>query len=184
MTTDNATPSAKPKKAEWSAKLPPRAFGKITQEEYVAERLNPEIVYYNKSATAAKKNYLRMRALTVIGGALVPVLVNVKLPYVDILTTTISLMVVLFVSLETVYRYREQWTNYRTAEQHLRNEYFEFTTKSGIYAGLDEPTAFTNFVNHIEADIEAENNSTLRAMTTVTESKVTVGSQGKERNKD
>jgi hypothetical protein len=184
MTTETATPAAKPKKAEWSAKLPLRGFGKLTPEEYVAERLNPEIVYYNKSATAAKKKYLQMRALTVIGGALVPVLVNVDLPYVDILTTTISLVVVLFVSLETVYRYREQWTNYRTAEQHLRNEYFEFTTKSGSYTGLDEMTAFTLFVNHIEGDIEAENNSTLRAMTTITESKVSVGSQGKEKNQD
>ena len=162
------TPS---KKEGWSAKLPLRGFAKLTPEEYVAERLNPEIDYYNKNAGKAKQRYLQMRAITVIGGALVPVLVNVNLPYINILTTAISLVVVLFVSLETVYRYREQWTNYRSAEQNLRNEYFLFTSKSGGYAELDEPVAFTLFVNRIEEAIDAESASTLRVMTTITESK-------------
>lgn len=178
MTTEHPTIPASPKKADWSAKLPIRGFGKLTPEEYVAERLNPEMDYYNKSAGRSKQRYLQMRALTVVGGALVPVLVNVDLPYIDILTTAISLVVVLFVSLETVYRYREQWTNYRTAEQNLRNEYFVFTARSGAYAGLDEPSAFTLFVNRIEQAIQAENASTLRVMTTLTESKATAGSQG------
>jgi hypothetical protein len=169
---------AKQKKEEWVPKFPARGFGALTPQEYVTERLNPEMAYYNKSATSAKKNYLRRRALTVVGGALVPVLVNVHLPYIDILTTAISLMVVLFVSLETVYRYREQWTTYRTAEHNLSNEYFVFTSRSGVYAGLDEPTAFTLFVDRIEKAIEAENSSTLRVMTTVTDSKPTASGQG------
>ena len=169
----NEQPATQPpqKKEGWSAKLPPRGFAKLKPEEYVAERLNQEIDYYNKSAGKAKQRYLQMRAITVIGGALVPVLVNVDLPYVNIVTTAISLVVVLFVSLETVYRYREQWTNYRTAEQNLRNEYFLFTSRSGAYAELDEPVAFTLFVNRVEGAIDAESASTLRVMTTLTESK-------------
>ena len=164
---------ATPKKASagWSAKLPLRGFGKLTPEEYVDERLNPEISYYNKSATRAKQRYLQMRAITVVGGALVPVLVNVHVAYLDILTTALSLVVVLFVSLETVYRYREQWTNYRTAEQNLRNEYFIFTSQAGPYVGQDEASAFAIFVNRIEQAIEAESTSTLRVMTTLTELK-------------
>jgi hypothetical protein len=165
------------KKLEWP-KLPLRGFGQLTPEEYVEERLNPEMSYYNKSATRSKQRYLQMRAITVVGGALVPVLVNVNTPYIDILTTALSLMVVLFVSLETVYRYREQWTNYRTAEQNLRNEYFLFTSKSGGYAGLDEPSAFTLFVDRVEQAIEAESASTLRVMTTITESKISSGTPG------
>src|SRR5688572_28727701 len=109
-TTEDPSVSASPKvakKLEWP-KLPLRGFGQLTPEEYVEERLNPEMSYYNKSATRSKQRYLQMRAITVVGGALVPVLVNVNTPYIDILTTALSLMVVLFVSLETVYRYREQ----------------------------------------------------------------------------
>jgi hypothetical protein len=183
MDTDQAKIGAKPKKDSWSAKLPLRGFGKLTPEEYVEERLNSEINYYNKAATRAKQRYVQMRAITVVGGALVPVLVNIDLAYLDILTTAISLVVVLFVSLETVYRYREQWTNYRTAEQNLRNEYFTFTSRSGIYTSLDEPSAFTLFVNRIEQAIEAESTSTLRVMTTLTELKTTGGSLGQASSK-
>jgi hypothetical protein len=181
MNAEQAKILAAPKKAkaEWVPKLPLRGFGKLTPEEYVDERLNPEMGYYNKSATRAKKRYLQMRAITVVGGALVPVLVNVHVPYIDILTTAISLVVVLFVSLETVYRYREQWTNYRTAEQNLRNEYFIFTSQAGPYAGQDEAIAFATFVNRIEQAIEAENTSTLRVMTTLTELKSGVGGSSK-----
>jgi hypothetical protein len=175
MSIVQAKAAANGKKAEWSAKVQPRGFGQLTPVEYVEERFNAEIDYYSKSASRAKKRYLQMRAITVVGGALVPVLVNVHFPYVDILTTAISLVVVLFVSIETVYRYREQWTNYRTAEQNLRNEYFGFTSNSGIYSGLDEATAFTLFVNRIEQAIEAESASTLRVMTTLTELKAGAG---------
>ncbi|MGE5073605.1 MAG: DUF4231 domain-containing protein, partial [Anaerolineae bacterium] len=140
MTTEIVPVAAPAKKSAWSAKLPLRGFGNLTPEQYVDERLNPEMSYYNKSATRAKQRYLQMRAITVIGGALVPVLINIHLPYIDILTTALSLVVVLFVSLETVYRHREQWTNYRTAEQNLKNEYFLFTSKAGEYAPLDAPS--------------------------------------------
>ena len=180
--TNDSASSKEPKKPEWP-KLPHRGFGQLTPEEYVEERLNPEMSYYNKSATLSKQRYLQMRAITVVGGALVPVLVNVDSQYIDLLTTAISLMVVLFVSLETVYRFREQWTNYRTAEQNLRNEYFLFTSKSGDYAGLDEPSAFALFVNRIEQAIEAETASTLRVMTTLTESKTSAGSPAKASTK-
>jgi hypothetical protein len=76
---------------------------------------------------------------------------------------------VLFVSLETVYRYREQWTNYRTAEHNLKNEYFLFTSKAGEYAELDEHRAYIIFVNRIEKALETENASTLNVMTSLTE---------------
>jgi hypothetical protein len=85
-----------------------RAFGSLTPAEYVTERLNPVRAWYDKEATRAKSNYLRMRAATVIGGAVVPVLINLNLPYMKELTTVISLLVVMLLSLESVMHYREQ----------------------------------------------------------------------------
>lgn len=152
-------------------KLPPRGFAAMTPEQYIAERVNPNIAWYDKAANANKEKYLRMRATTVICGALVPVLVNVTIPYISILTTVVSLIVVLLVSLESVYHYREQWTNYRSTEQNLRNEYFYFTTSSGPYANSNESDAYQAFVDRIEDIIEAENSSTLKVMSTLTETK-------------
>jgi hypothetical protein len=152
-------------------KLPPRGFAAMTPEQYVAERVNPNIAWYDKAANTNKAKYLRMRAATVICGALVPVMVNVTIPYINILTTAISLIVVLLVSLESVYHYREQWTNYRSTEQNLRNEYFFFTTSGGPYKQLSDGDAYLTFVDRVEDIIEAENSATLKVMSTLTETK-------------
>ncbi len=99
-----------------------------------------------------------------------PVLVNVEFPYVDPVATAISIMVVLLVSLESVFHYREQWVNYRSTEQYLRKEYFLFTAKEGIYADLDEDAeAFRTFVERVEQAIDVENASTLQVMTATSE---------------
>lgn len=155
-----------------------RAFASMTAEEYINERFNPMRGWYDKKAGTTKNLYLRMRAASVIGGAVVPVLINIHFDVasfemiVDILTTLISLVVVVFVSLESVFHFREQWKNYRSTEQLLANEYFKFVSGEGPYKINDQREAFLKFVNRIESAIERESASTLNVMTTVTEQKV------------
>lgn len=150
-------------------RLPPRDFATMTPKEFISERLNESIAWYDKKAGSLKNRYLRMRVITVISGALVPVLVNLDIPYVNYLTTFISLVVVLLVSLESVYHYSAQWTNYRSTEQFLRKEYFLFTANEGPYAERKEDDAYRLFVERIERAIEAEVAITLQVMTTTAE---------------
>lgn len=157
-------------KKHWShQKL--RKFGSLTQEEYIDERLNQFREWYDKKAVDAKRKYLSMRASTVVGGALVPVFVNIDIKYIDIATTFISLMVVVLVSLESVYHFREQWKNYRATEQLLAKEYFNFVAAEGHYRGMDENNAFLEFVDRVENAIASENASTLNVMTTLSDQK-------------
>ncbi len=155
-------------------KLPPRPFASVDPETYIAERFNGAISWYDNKAVTCKTRYQWMRAVSVIGGVLVPVLVNVGLSselegYRKAVTTLMSTLVVLLVSLESVFHYREQWVNYRSTEQFLRREYFLFTAKEGVYTDLNAADAFRVFVERVEAKIESENASTLQILTTVTE---------------
>ena len=154
-------------------KLPPRPFASVDPPTYIAERFNDAISWYDSKAVTSKSRYQWMRAVSVIGGVLVPVLVNVSLPgseiYLKAVTTVLSTLVVLLVSLESVFHYREQWVNYRSTEQFLRREYFLFTAKEGVYTDLRAHDAFRVFVERVEAKIESENASTLQILTTVTE---------------
>lgn len=168
-TDETSTPN---KKIEYP-RLPPRDFASLNSQEYISERLNESIAWYDKNAAKKKKSYLQMRAITVISGAVVPVLVNLKFPGVQYITTFLSLVVVLLVSLESVYHFREQWTNYRSTEQLLRMEYFFFTANDGPYAKMDKDDAYRLFVERVESAIEAENASTLQVMTTAAETKRT-----------
>jgi uncharacterized membrane protein len=158
------------KKVEYP-RLQPRDSAALNPQEYIYERLNESIAWYDKNAAKKKKLYLQMRAITVISGAIVPVLVNMEFTYVKFITTFLSLVVVLFVSLESVYHFREQWINYRSTEQFLRMEYFFFTANDGPYAGKKESEAYRLFVERVESAIESENASTLQVMTTAAETK-------------
>ncbi|MFV2059023.1 MAG: DUF4231 domain-containing protein [Thiohalomonadales bacterium] len=148
-----------------------RAFNSMSPEEYIDERLNQFREWYDVKAVGAKNMYLRMRAITVVGGAIVPVLINLEFDYVNMITTIISLVVVVLISLESVFHFREQWKNYRATEQLLAKEYFNFITGEGPYRELEERDAFLSFVDRVENAIASENASTLNVMTTMSDKK-------------
>lgn len=148
-----------------------REYGTITQTEYIDERLNQFREWYDFKAVRAKKLYQWMRATTVIGGAIVPVLINSPIQNVDIITTLISLLVVILISLESVFHFREQWKNYRATEQLLAKEYFNFVAGEGSYRNKKPEEAFLDFVDRVENAIASENASTLNVMTTLSDQK-------------
>ena len=147
--------------------LPVRNFGELTAERYIEERLNDQLRYYDKTANRAKRRYLQSRSVSVVAAAVVPVFVNLSFPYVNIITTILSVLVVLLVSLESVFHFREQWVNARSTSEVLRKEYFQFTSSEGRYADFEEDSKkpFRIFVGRVEGMIEAENLSTLQVMT-------------------
>lgn len=155
------------KKPDYDPSLKPRGFGEMSPEEYISERLNDQIKYYDKTANRAKKTYLINRTIIVVAGAVVPVLINIDFPHDNLITSFFSLLVVLIVSLESVYHNREQWINSRSTSEALRKEYFLYSTKEGPYTKLEssQNDAFILFVERIEYLIESENNSTLQVMT-------------------
>src|SRR5271157_2243491 len=130
----------------------------LTPEQYISERLEQYQGWYDKKSVTMKTKYLRMRALSVVGGSVVPVVV-----------TLISLCVVISISLENVFHYREQWKNYRSTEQLLGHEKFFFRTRVGRYHGISDEDAFRVLVERVEDAVAAENAATLNTMTTASE---------------
>jgi hypothetical protein len=152
------------------------SVSQLTAEQYISSRLEQYQGWYDGKAVAMKAKYLRMRAMSVIGGSLVPVLINV--PYhaevggvsvVQVIVTLISLLVVISLSLESVFHYREQWKNYRSTEQLLGHEKFFFRTRVGRYHALSDEDAFRLLVERVEDAVAAENAATLNTMTTAAE---------------
>jgi uncharacterized membrane protein len=149
---------------------------KITPEEYITNRVEQYQNWYDRKSVDTKAKYLRMRAFSVVGGGLVPVLINIPwegslygIPVIQTLVTIISLLVVVVVSLESVFHYREQWKNYRSTEQFLGHEKFLFQTRVGRYSEHSDEEAFQFFVERVEEAISAENAATLNVMTMASE---------------
>lgn len=143
---------------------------------YISQRLEQYQDWYDKKSVVMKSKYLRMKAFSVVGGSLVPVLINVPWHFtlggvsvVQVVVTAISLAVVITVSLESVFHYREQWKNYRSTEQLLGHEKFYFRTRVGIYHGLSDENAFRLLVERVEDAVASENAATLNTMTTASD---------------
>jgi len=150
----------------------PRSYGSMSPEEYITIRLNPIREWYDKKARRFKKLFLWMRTITVLGGAIVPVLINLQINKIEVVTTLLSVLVVVFISLESVFHFREQWKNYRTTDQLLSREYFSYATADGPYRDLEENEAFLNFVDRVENAIASESATTLNVMTTISTQKL------------
>jgi hypothetical protein len=148
-----------------------------TPETFLAERVTQYQGWYDRKAVTAKSRYLQMRGFSVVAGGVVPVLINIPqeadrifgLPVVRLAVTVISLLVVISVSLESVFHYREQWKNYRSTEQLLGHETIAFKAGVGAYRGLNPPEAFSLFVERVEDAIRSENAATLNVMTMANE---------------
>lgn len=141
-------------------------FGSWAPSDYIGKRAEQYINWYDKKAVTAKTIYLRMRSAVVLGGIVVPVIINSTFPYKDVFASVISLVVATCVAMESVYHYREQWKNYRSTEQFLNREKVLFLTGEGNYKKYKSPkAAFIFFVERCESAIETENASTLNIMT-------------------
>lgn len=158
------------------SEIPSQSTSVITPAEYISGRVEQYQTWYDGKAVSMKSRYLRMRAFSVVGGGLVPVLINVPSQYtilgasvIQVIVTVISLLVVVGVSLESVFHYREQWKNYRSTEQLIGHEKFLFRSRVGRYRGLSDEDAFRLFVERIEESISIENSATLNVMTMASE---------------
>jgi hypothetical protein len=135
-------------------------------QDYVQNRVEQYASWYDRKASQLKKNYLRIKAITVIGGAMVPVLVNLTIPYIAVVSTIVSLLVVILVSWDSVFQYGKQWRNYRSTEQFLRQELHYFQNKAVYYAKIDDSEErFKIFVERVETAIAQENAVTLDTLT-------------------
>ncbi|WP_405148886.1 DUF4231 domain-containing protein [Nocardia salmonicida] len=126
--------------------------------------------WYNGKAMTMKSRHFQLRVLSVGGGVMVPALVNLPFTGASVVATVVSLLVAASVSLESVFKYREQWKNYRSTEQLLGHEKYYYWTRTGPYEQLDEFTAFKMLVERVEGAIAAENSATLNVMTTAYQS--------------
>lgn len=148
----------------------------VSPQRYIEERVEQYQKWYDGKAVGMKSRYLRMRSFSVVGGGLVPVLINVPwqtellgVPVIQLVVTVVSLLVVVAVSLESVFHYREQWKNYRSTEQLLGHEKFLFRSRVGRYKGMNDDDAFRLFVERVEEAIAIENAATLNVMTMASE---------------
>lgn len=129
----------------------------MTQEEYLKERLENQINWYNDNSTFNKKCYQALKTIEIVLAAITPFVVafvNNETNSLKIIAGLMSIVIGIIASILIAFKFQDKWIQYRTTCENLRHEKYLFATNSGIYS---DNTNFNVFVERIEFIISKEN---------------------------
>lgn len=148
--------------------------GFLGEEEYIKTRLIWKIKLYFKKSKLYKNAYRFLLLLSLIAGALIPIVTNWSLlkdyelntqfgvyEYSDLIVTILSILLIVVVSLELTFNFREKFKNFKKAEDELTSELYLYQTSAEPYMLADLDEKFRLLVNRVESIIAKERLTTI-----------------------
>jgi hypothetical protein len=128
----------------------------MTQEEYLSERLEGQINWYNDNSTFNKHYYQVLKVSEIILAATTPFLIALMKDdfILKIAAGIMSIIIGIIAGVLIAFKFHEKWIQYRTTCENLKHEKYLFATKAGIYA---QEQNFNIFVERVEFIISKEN---------------------------
>lgn len=129
-------------------------------KDYIRDRVDDQITWYDKKSQTAQKHYKRIQIIEIIASATIPIIV----PYaqsgnaISILVAILGALIAILEVVCRLYKYHENWIQYRTTAELLKYHKNLFLTQSAPYNNQEE-TVENVFVRNIEAIISSENNT-------------------------
>lgn len=129
----------------------------MNEEEYLSKRLEDQINWYDGKSIWHQKWLKRLQVYQIVAASLIPILVY----YVNNNSTTMRPLVAIIGASIAIasgiiglYKFQENWLDYRTTCESLRHEKFLYLTCSEPY---NIENAFSLLVNRVETLISKEN---------------------------
>lgn len=129
----------------------------MTQDEYLKDRLDDQINWYSRKSQRNQKYFKVLRVIEVVFASTIPVLVTQIAPETSLLKIIVGSMAVCVAvasGLVSLYKFQENWIEYRTTAETLKHEKFLFLTKSSPYDGEG---SFHALVQCVESLLSKEN---------------------------
>jgi hypothetical protein len=136
------------------------------EAEYFEQRLDDQINWYGKKSTANQTSYKLLRLIEIIAAASIPLLagytqVSEYSIYVGIAIGVIGLIVAVLAGIVSLYRFQENWNEYRAVAESLKQEKYLYLARAEPYSG-DQP--FELLVQRVEALLKSETTFWAQAM--------------------
>jgi Protein of unknown function (DUF4231) len=126
----------------------------MTENEYISERLDDQIEWYSDRSSKCQLKYKTLRVCEICAAAVIPFLSGMT-GYGDCVRFSIGLLgVAIAISggVGALFRYHENWIQYRVTSEQLKHEKYMFLTSSGPYENCE----FRVLVQRVEALISKE----------------------------
>lgn len=131
----------------------------MTIEKYMSSRVDDQINWYDKKSISCQKKYKVSQTLEIILAALIPLLsaYTKNCAAIAVIVGVLGAAITIIESITKLYKWHENWIEYRSTCELLRYQKHLFETKSAPYN--NEPETIENlFVRNIENIISSENN--------------------------
>lgn len=129
---------------------------KMTSNDYLKDRLNKQINWYDKKSIRNKKAFRFLSMAEIIIASSIPFFVSYVTddkPWVKFLVGGLGVVIAIITGAIALFKSQELWIEYRTTCELLRHHEFLFRTGTAPY---DRPDAFHVLVENIENFISTE----------------------------
>lgn len=135
----------------------------IADTEYLEQRLDDQINWYDKKSSANQAAYKRLRLIEIIAAAAIPLLAGYSenSRYIGMIIGVIGLIVAVIAGIVSLYRFQENWNEYRASAESLKQEKYLYLARAEPYNG-DQP--FELLVQRVEALLKSETTGWAQAM--------------------
>ncbi len=130
----------------------------MTPEDYIEQRLDDQINWYDSKSSRAQKRFKLMRGVEISAAAAVPLLVLFVPVWepTNFLIALLGALIVVIAGLLGFLRYQEIWIEYRTVSETLKHEKYLYLTQTTPY---DQGETFQVLVLRVESLISKENSA-------------------------
>ena len=135
----------------------------ISPEEYIEQRLDDQIGWYDRKSTANQRWFKRLRFAEIVAAATIPFLSGFadKSSSIKIAIGALGVFVAVIASVLGLLQLQVHWMQYRATAELLRKEKFLFLTQTEPY---NKDDAFHLFVQRVEALLSKENTEWAQSM--------------------
>jgi Protein of unknown function (DUF4231) len=126
-------------------------------DDYIANRLDDQISWYSRKSQWNKQWLWMLRTAEIFFAGLIPFLANYGADsYSRSIVGLMGVAVAVIAGAISLFKFHENWIEYRTTAESLKHEKYLFLTSSNVYVG---PDAFHLLVERTETLISKENTS-------------------------
>ncbi|WP_236252913.1 DUF4231 domain-containing protein [Echinicola sp. 20G] len=129
----------------------------MTPEEYIEERVDFQMDWYERKALHNKNLFIWKEGLTIVFAALIPFFAGLDSDgkILPLTIAVLGVLVTVLTGLASILKLEKKWIEYRTTAEMLKHEKYLFLTNADPYS--DPTSSYPNFVSKIESLISKEN---------------------------
>ncbi|GAB3659683.1 hypothetical protein GCM10028791_33180 [Echinicola sediminis] len=129
----------------------------MNEQEYIEERVDAQMNWYERKATSNKSWFVWKEGLTIVFAAMIPFFAGLggQSEVFKLVIAILGVLVTVMTGLGSILKLEKKWIEYRTTAESLKHEKYLYLTRASPYDRDEE--AFPSFVAKVESLIQKEN---------------------------